>query len=80
MTCGRRSPIQATLTEDGGQTILVIEVRGMPLDAVAFYGAGWQIHAEDLAAYLAGRDPGDTEARRAEFVSSYQDLAADIEG
>ena len=27
----------------------------MPLDKVAFYGAGWQLHAEDLAAYLAGR-------------------------
>ena len=55
--------IEATLTADGDQTILVIEVRGMPLDKIAFYGAGWQIHAENLAAYLAGRERGDTEAR-----------------
>ena len=70
--------IEATLTADGGQTILVIEVRGMPLDKIAFYGAGWQIHAENLAAYLAGRERGDTEARWDELVLPYQDLAANI--
>jgi hypothetical protein len=57
---------------------LVIEVRGMPLDAVAYYGAGWQIHAENLAAYLAGRERGNTEARWGELVPLYQDLAASI--
>ena len=70
--------LEATLTADGGQTTLVIEVRGMPVDAVAFYGAGWQIHAENLAAYLAGRERGDTEARWGELVTPYQDLAANI--
>jgi uncharacterized protein YndB with AHSA1/START domain len=70
--------IDATLTVDGGQTILVIEVRGMPLDKIAFYGAGWQIHAENLAAYLAGRERGDSEARWDELVLPYQDLAASI--
>ena len=70
--------IEATLTADGDRTILVIEVRGMPLDKIAFYGAGWQIHAESLAAYLAGRDGADTEARWNELVSPYQDLAASI--
>ena len=70
--------VEATLTADGDQTILVIEVRGMPLDTIAFYGAGWQIHAETLAAYLAGRRPGDTQARWDELVPAYQDLAASI--
>jgi len=70
--------IEATLTADGDQTILVIEVRGMPLDRIAFYGAGWQIHAENLSAYLAGRQGGNTEARWDELVPPYQDLAADI--
>ena len=70
--------IEATLTADGDQTILVIEVRGMPLDKIAFYGTGWQIHAEDLAAYLAGREPGDAGARWAELVPRYQDLAASL--
>ena len=70
--------IEATLIGDGDQTILVIEVRGMPLDKIAFYGTGWQIHAEDLAVYLAGRERSDTEARWAELVPPYQDLAANI--
>ena len=80
---GRGAPpydetIEATLAADGDQTILVIEVRGMPLDKIAFYGAGWQIHAENLAAYLAGRERGDIEARWNDLVPPYQDLAANI--
>ena len=70
--------IEATLTADGDQTILVIEVRGMPLDAIAFYGVGWQIHAENLAAYLTGRTRGDTKARWDDLVPAYQKLAASI--
>jgi hypothetical protein len=80
---GRGAPpfdeaIEATLTADGDQTILVIEVRGLPLDKIAFYGAGWQIHAENLAAYLAGRERGATEARWDELVPPYQNLAANL--
>ncbi len=70
--------IEASLTADGEQTILVIEVRGMPLDKIAFYGAGWQIHAENLAIHIAGRERGDTEARWDELVPAYQALAADV--
>jgi uncharacterized protein YndB with AHSA1/START domain len=70
--------IEATLTADGDQTILWLEVRGMPLDVAAYYGAGWQIHAENLAAYLAGRSRRDSEARWAELVPPYQELAARI--
>ena len=36
---------------DGDQTILVWEERGMPLNLLAPYGAGIQVHVEDLAAY-----------------------------
>jgi uncharacterized protein YndB with AHSA1/START domain len=70
--------IEATLTADGDQSILVIEVQGLPLDKIAFYGAGWQIHVENLAAYLAGRERDDSEARWDELVPVYQDLAADV--
>jgi uncharacterized protein YndB with AHSA1/START domain len=69
---------EATLTADGDQTILVIEVQGVPLDKIAFYAAGWQIHAENLAVYLAGRERGDTAARWDELVPPYQDLAAAV--
>ena len=56
------------LTADGDQTILVWEERGMPLDYLAAYGAGIQVHVEDLAAYLAGRERGDADARWNELL------------
>lgn len=71
--------IDVTLTPAGDQTTLVIEVRGMPLDKIAFFGAGWQIRVEHLAAYLDGRVYGDVEARWNELVPPYQDLAASLD-
>jgi len=68
--------IEATLTADGDQTILVLEERGMPLDQLAAYGAGIQVHVEDLAAYLAGGERCDADARWNELLPAYRDLAA----
>lgn len=70
--------VEATLTPDGDQTVLVLEVRGMPLDKIAFYGAGWQIHAESLAAHVAGREQGESGARWEQLVPAYQALAAGV--
>ena len=70
--------IEATLTADGDQTILVVEERGMPLDQLAAYGAGIQVHVEDLAAYLAGRERCDADARWHELLPAYQHLAASV--
>jgi len=70
--------IEATLTADGAQTILVWEERGMPLHLLAAYGAGVQVHVEDLAAYLAGRERVDAAARWEELIPAYQDLAANV--
>jgi uncharacterized protein YndB with AHSA1/START domain len=70
--------IEVTLTADGGQTILVWEERGMPLDQLAAYGAGIQVHVEDLAAHIAGRERGDADARWGELLPAYQDLAASV--
>ena len=70
--------IEATLTADGDQTILVIEERGMPLDLLAAYGAGMQVHVEDLAAHLAGRERCDADARWDELQPAYEDLAANV--
>jgi len=70
--------VEATLTPEGNQTSLVVEVAGMPLDKIAFYGAGWQIHAENLAVHIAGHERGDTEARWDDLVPAYQALAASI--
>ena len=71
--------IEATLATDGDQTILVWEERGMPLDQVAAYGAGVQIHVEDLAAYLAGKERRENvKARWDELQPAYQGLAANL--
>src|ERR1700733_1049365 len=45
---------EVTLEAAGDQTILVFEERGMPLEYVGPYGAGNQVHVEDLVAHLAG--------------------------
>ena len=50
----------------------------MPLEQIAAYGAGDQIHVEDLAAYLAGRERCDARARWQELHPAYQQLAADL--
>jgi uncharacterized protein YndB with AHSA1/START domain len=70
--------LEATLTADGDQTLLIIEIRGMPLEPIAFFGLEWQIRAENLAAYLAGRERGDRKARWDELLPAYQELAANI--
>ena len=70
--------IEATLTADGDQAILVLEARGMPLDLIAAYGTGWQLHVEDLGASLAGRERCDADARWGELTPPYQDLAANV--
>jgi uncharacterized protein YndB with AHSA1/START domain len=70
--------IEAILTPVGEQTRLAIEQRGIPLAELAAHGAGWQAHAEDLAAYLAGRQPGPWEPRWAELTPAYEQLAGDL--
>lgn len=69
--------IEATLIPDGDRTILVIEERGLPVDNLPAYGAGWQIHAEDLAAHLAGRQRCDMKKRWDELVPAYRQSTVD---
>jgi uncharacterized protein YndB with AHSA1/START domain len=70
--------VEVTLTADGDQTVLVLEERGMPLELIAAYGAGIQLHVEDLAAHLAGREHSDSEARWKELQPGYDELAAKV--
>jgi len=72
--------IEVTLAADGDQIILVWEERGMPPDLLAAYGAGIQVHVEDLAAHLAGRERCDAGARWNELIPAYQDLATPESG
>jgi len=69
--------IEVTLTADGDQTIVAWEERGMPLNLLSAYGAGVQLHVEDLADHVARRERrDDTKARWDELHPAYQDLAA----
>jgi uncharacterized protein YndB with AHSA1/START domain len=70
--------IEVTLAGDGEGTSLVWEERGMPLDKLAAYGAGIQIHVEDLAAHLAGRQHCDANARWDDLQPAYEHLVANI--
>jgi uncharacterized protein YndB with AHSA1/START domain len=71
--------IEATLTVESNQTILVWEERGLPVDMLAAFGAGIQLHVEDLAAYIAGHERSDdAKARWQEILPAYQDLAANV--
>jgi len=47
------SQIEAWLTAEGSRTRLVVEERGLPVGQLHFYGAGWQVHLEDLGRSLA---------------------------
>jgi len=69
---GEASVSRGQLAADDDQTILVWEERRRPLDQLAAYGVGIQVHVEDLAAYLAGRERCDA-ARFDELLPTYQE-------
>lgn len=70
--------IETMLTAEGNQTILAWEERGIPADLVAAYGAGVQVHVEDLAADLAGDECCDAAARFNELFPTNRELAAKV--
>jgi uncharacterized protein YndB with AHSA1/START domain len=71
-------PVEVTLASDGGTTAVTWQERGMPVAYLAGYGAGIQIHVEDLGAHLAGRGRCDATARFGELFPAYQPLAGEF--
>lgn len=71
--------VEANLTAVGDRTRLVIEQRGFPVTDIVGHGGGWQLHAEDLAAHLGGREPGEWRDRWAELKPGYEALADNLE-
>ncbi|WP_433209731.1 SRPBCC domain-containing protein [Dactylosporangium sp. CS-047395] len=63
--------IEATLAADGDGTVVTFEERGVPVGLLPAYGAGVQIHLEDLGAHLAGRERCDARARWRELHPAY---------
>jgi uncharacterized protein YndB with AHSA1/START domain len=71
--------IEATLSADGDGTTAVIEERGMPVNLLSAYGAGIQVHVEDLAAHIGGGGRVDAGARWGELHPAYEELAAQLD-
>jgi uncharacterized protein YndB with AHSA1/START domain len=70
--------VEVNLSAEGDQTIFVVEQSGLPLELLAAYGAGLQIHVEDLADHIAGGQRRDAEARWGELLPAYRDMAAGV--
>lgn len=66
------------LSSDGGQTVLVVETSGLPLPLLAAYGVGVQIHVENLADHISGREAGNEEERWEKLFPTYEALAAEV--
>jgi hypothetical protein len=70
--------MEAELTAADGHTVLVVEARGLPLPLLAAYGVGVQIHVENLANHISGRESGNEEERWEKLFPPYQALAAEV--
>jgi uncharacterized protein YndB with AHSA1/START domain len=71
--------VEVVLTPAGDGTMLVWEECGMPVEHLAAYGAGIQIHVEDLADHIAGHERrADVTPRWEELETVYAPLAADV--
>jgi uncharacterized protein YndB with AHSA1/START domain len=73
---GAEHTAEAQLIAEGDLTILMLEVRGVNLEWVWAYGAGWQEHLEDLGSHLLGENrpemPAGSGARFQELEPHYR--------
>jgi uncharacterized protein YndB with AHSA1/START domain len=70
--------LEVVLRASEAGTTLVWEERGLPVDKLPAYGAGIQIHVEDLGAHLTGGEPCDADARWDELEAAYEVLSGDV--
>jgi uncharacterized protein YndB with AHSA1/START domain len=70
--------METELTAADGQTILVVEARGLPIPLLAAYGVGVQIHVENLADHILGHESGDEEERWEKLLPPYEALSAKV--
>lgn len=71
---GDASTMEARLEGSAGGTRLVIEESGVPVEQLAGYGAGWQVHAEDLAGHVAGEERDEDPARWRDMAAHYRSV------
>jgi uncharacterized protein YndB with AHSA1/START domain len=70
--------IEAELAADGDGTVLILEERGMPVSLLAAYGAGIQVHIEDLATHITGQGRCDAQARWKQLMPAYKTIASKL--
>ena len=68
-----QTEVEVWLAEEGTGTRLVVEERGLPLDGLHFYGAGWHAHLEDLGRSLVG-ESSTWKARWDELSPVYETM------
>ncbi len=64
--------IDVTLKPDGDGVIVALIQTGLPLKWIAAFGAGMQVHFEDLALHLAGQERSNSDARMDELMPFYE--------
>jgi len=64
--------IDVTLKGDGDSTIVALTQAGLPLKWIVAFGAGMQVHFEDLAMHLAGKERSNSDARMDELMPLYE--------
>ena len=67
--------MEITLNVQGQQTDIVVEERGIPREQLAAYGAGVQVHVEDLVTHLSGGERCDAQARWKALFPSYSAMS-----
>jgi hypothetical protein len=69
---------ELALTADGERsTRVILTKRRVPVELIAAYAVGTQIHAENLAAHLDGRGPVDPDPFWSALLPEYELLAGD---
>jgi uncharacterized protein YndB with AHSA1/START domain len=71
---GAEHSVAVELAAEGTQSVLALEVRGVPLDFVWAYGAGWQVHMEDLGIHLTRREGRNLPSRWEELEPLYREM------
>jgi uncharacterized protein YndB with AHSA1/START domain len=64
--------IDVTVTADGDGAIVALTQAGLPLKWIAAFGAGMQVHFEDLALHLAGKERCESDARMDQLIPLFE--------
>jgi uncharacterized protein YndB with AHSA1/START domain len=70
--------VDVTLVPEGDGTVVELVQSGLPLKWIVAFGAGMQVHFEDLARHLAGRERSTSDSRMDELMPFYESQGVDV--